>query len=243
MNSALSHSPSIDQLVKNLFEDSMSEHRRVSKESTDSDIVQSIVRGYRENYTFIVEKYYNPIYNYLLRSLNFHKELSEDLSSETFFKAYLNLNRYRKNAKFSSWLYRIAHNVLIDYYRSAKGSNQSIDTITDDASSLEIAQKLTYDATSASVDSKELLEPILNALSREDKELLTLFYLDELSIQEIASIFDVFPGTIKTRLHRARKKAKNLVTRHSGSQKNKEIKLLEKMEMFLNNFSKNKQHQ
>jgi RNA polymerase sigma-70 factor (ECF subfamily) len=224
----------LDSLVSSLFDDSIHSQDTLTQTSDDSHIVKSIVRGCRDNYSLLVSKYYSAIYNYIYRSVNFHVETAQDLLSETFFKAYLNLNRFRSGTKFSSWLYRIAHNLIIDHYRSyKKEQSQELDTISDNQSSYEIAQKLTQDALNSPIKSSEVISPILNSLSEDDRQLLMLFYLEELSVQEIASIYNVFPGTIKTRLHRARKKARATVTNHTDTSKDT---FVERIESFLHNF-------
>jgi RNA polymerase sigma-70 factor (ECF subfamily) len=226
----------IDSLVTDLFDRSLGFQTTtvIDESAHDLDIIKSVVRGCRENYSLLVDRYYNPIFNYLLRSVNFHNETSEDLVSETFFKAYLNLNRYNNRAKFSSWLYKIAHNTLIDYYRAFKQTHVEIDTISADSSNRELVQKLTSDALDMQVVSHDLLQPVLDALETDDRQLLILFYIEELSIQEIASVYNVFPGTIKTRLHRARTKAKSIILQHTDNQ---EGNFIERVESFMYNIS------
>lgn len=239
LTSNLNQNPkSIESHISQLFDtalDSKTAELEISAESKDVDIISSITRGCRDNFKHLVTKYYNPIYHYILRSVNFHTETTQDLVSETFFKAYLSLNRFRSKGKFSSWLYRIAHNSIIDHYRSYKGPQKELDTVIDDSANKEIAQKLMSNDSMQGFNSDEILAPLLNSLTEKDRQLLILFYLEELPINEIAQIYNVFPGTIKTRLHRARKQAQKLVAQNTQCTQKRNGNFFDMMNEFLSN--------
>ena len=110
------------------------------------------------------------MYNYLLRLLYFHIQDAEDALSETFLKAYNNLNGFDQKLKFSSWIYRIAHNQAMDVLRKKKYKVVPID---------DHLEHFSF-TSEFSVSQKEDLEKMLQLLKERDRNLLILLYLPSL---------------------------------------------------------------
>ena len=140
----------------------------------DSSVIENILAGDIDSFEIILERYQNQIFAYVFRMLNFHREDAKDASAETFCRAYLKLASFDKRQKFSSWLYRIAHNLVIDEY-SRRSKYKTVDI-----ENLEIPAKI-----DEKIWDREILDKILNKLSFEDREILILFYIEEKSIKEI----------------------------------------------------------
>ena len=110
-------------------------------------------------------------------------------------KAYINLSTYNTRLPFSAWLYRIAHNQAIDIIRK---------NVRHPKEELEDCHAI-YDPVSSYID-KDSLERLLGMLKVEDRNLLTLFYLEELTLEEISDIMKIKPNTIAVRIKRAKEK-------------------------------------
>jgi RNA polymerase sigma-70 factor (ECF subfamily) len=166
----------------------------------EKEIIQKIVDGEKELFSKVLDKYQRQILAYTARLLNFHQQDAQDATSQAFLKCYINLAGYNPKLKFSSWLYRIAHNEAVSIIRKKSK------TSTRDLEGVEISTDFEDEKVN-----KEALEKILGHLKLEEKNLLVLFYLEEKSIREIAEILKTSEGSVKTRLSRTRKKAKEIV--------------------------------
>jgi RNA polymerase sigma-70 factor (ECF subfamily) len=142
------------------------------------------------------------IFSYVFRMVrNFHD--AEEITFDTFIKCFNALHKYDPTKKFTTWLFTIAHNTTIDFLRKSKQEYEYFDerhAIKDDfIKELEQKRKM------------EKIERALNLLAPIDREIVILFHKEEHSYQEISAIMDLPVTTIKTRLHRARKKLSRLV--------------------------------
>lgn len=166
----------------------------------EGELIKKILSGEVNLFEKIVDKYERRIFAYLLRLLNFHQQDAEDITSQTFIKAYINLASYNTKLSFSAWIYRIAHNEAVNLiHKKSKSFVDNIDNIT-------IGAEFDFDKPN-----KNDLEKILNSLKADDKNILILFYLEEKTIKEISDILKITEGSVKTRLSRAREKAKKYI--------------------------------
>jgi RNA polymerase sigma-70 factor (ECF subfamily) len=154
------------------------------------------------------------------------RELAEDLSQEVFLKAYRALSSYDSTRKFSSWLFKIAHNATIDHLRRTELETVPLDG--DSEGDLGVARVL-EDPTSTTPEQRLLgvdlggaLEEAIRSLRPAYREVILLRHREELSYQEIAEVTGASLGTVKTNLHRARKelaeilRARGLLGRSEG---------------------------
>ncbi|MNI22491.1 ECF RNA polymerase sigma factor SigW [compost metagenome] len=134
---------------------------------------------------------------------------SEDIVQETFIRVYLNLNHYDESQKFSTWIYRIGKNVCIDLLRKKKPV-QSLDAemseYEDDFSfySRIPSEDQTPEQLVLQSETQEQIRKAVNKLSDKYKTVITLYYLEEQSLQEISDKLNLPVTTVKTRLHRGR---------------------------------------
>ena len=119
--------------------------------------------------------------------------------SNTFVKAYVNLNNFNPKLKFSSWLYRIAHNEAVNKIK--KNSQNWTLSICD--------RDFTNNFGDHEVTTNDL-DKVLAQLKPDDKNILLLFYIQELSLEEIGEILKINAQKAKVKLHRAREKARKL---------------------------------
>ncbi|MFH1522205.1 MAG: RNA polymerase sigma factor [Patescibacteria group bacterium] len=159
-------------------------------ERDEFKIINNCRKGNLKEFGKLYDNYIDKIYNFIYYK-TFHKETAEDLVSQTFFKALEKINKYSPEiGSFSSWLYQIARNTVIDYYRTKKETN-NIEDIWDlkDNTDLErdegVKQKL------------EDVQKYLSALNKEQREIVIMRVWDELSYKEIAEITGKSEASLK----------------------------------------------
>jgi RNA polymerase sigma factor (sigma-70 family) len=175
----------------------------------ENEAIRRVLAGAPDSFGPIVEAYQKNVYNIALRMTGSPDD-ALDISQEAFIKAYNSLSSFRGDSKFSVWLYRIVSNVCVDFLRSRSRrgvvslSTQSPDGEEDeleipDGRSLpeaELERSLTRDAVRRG----------LLTLPEEQRRILLLREIEGLSYDEIAEALKLDPGTVKSRIFRARKK-------------------------------------
>ncbi len=175
------------------------------KSLTDGELIQTAIRGREDGFEELVRRYQRPIIGYIYRMLN-NYDASLDVTQEVFIKVYNSLERYSSEYKFSTWLYRIAHNAAIDYMRRNSVNQQSIETENADGTyqlQIESSQPNPEQERERSEWRKEI-ETVVKCLPQVYRELILLRHAQDLSYDEIAEITNLPLGTVKNRLFRAR---------------------------------------
>lgn len=158
----------------------------------------------------IVARYKNKVHNYICRTIGPGPE-AEDLTQETFVRAYVNINSFQSRASLNTWLFRIATNICIDFLRKNKKiSTMTIslhreDTETEDDVDMELADSR-YDPQNV-VLNQELgarLDQALRSLPEKLRTVVLLHDIEGLPYEEITQIVDCPLGTVKSRLYNAR---------------------------------------
>ncbi len=158
-------------------------------------LVRACQTGNQEAFSALYEAFLKPIYNFIYYKTH-HRETAEDLTSQTFFKALDTISRCDPDkGTFSSWIYRIARNTVIDHYRTAK-------LVGDIEDHTEL--KSTLDQTEETHVRLELakVENLLSALTPDQREVLILRFWQQLSFAEISTVLSISEGTAKMRLAR-----------------------------------------
>ena len=141
-------------------------------------------------------------FSLIVRMVN-SEEDAEELTQDTFMKAFEHLSSFNGKSSFSTWIYRIAYNTALSFLRK-KNVEQ---TVIDDNQWNQISDTQIDDAlNNESEEQIEKLQQALTKLTAEERALVTLFYEEEHSIQELAQILNLNEGNIKVKLHRIRKK-------------------------------------
>lgn len=143
----------------------------------------------------IVKKYQSQIRRLFLNLTLRNKSLSDDLAQETFIKVFLNIHSFRASAKFSTWLYRIAYNVFLDYKKT--NYRQFENKLPDNSINFSLEQN-------TQVDNE--LNQILYTLKSEEKDVIILSYIEEMSHKDISHILNMPLGTVKTHIKRGKEK-------------------------------------
>ncbi len=183
----------------------------------DAYLVQRTLEGDVRAFEALVEKYKNMVFTISFRMLGNHAD-AEDASQEVFLRLYNSLSKYNKNHKFSNWLYQITMNICRDELRKRKGArnNISLDDPIKDGNGKDIASLVPddYNLPEKVVEENELrdrLEIAIQKLPPEYKEPLVLRYTRALSYEDISSILKLPVGTVKIRIHRARRMIREML--------------------------------
>lgn len=144
----------------------------------------------------MVQKYQSPVRRFFLNLTCGDSELSDDLAQDTFIKAYTNIANFKNLSSFSTWLYRIAYNVFYDYIRSRKETTDLDAREVDAVNSTE----------QVNVGEQMDVYQSLRTLKEIERTCITLFYMEDVSIEKIAEITGCPVGTVKSHLSRAKDK-------------------------------------
>lgn len=175
------------------------------KTLTDIELIAKAITGREDGFEELVRRYQRPITNYVFRMLNDY-DSSLDVTQEVFIKVYNSLHKYSSEYKFSTWLYRIAHNAAIDFIRRRAPNEQSIETENKDgAYQLQIeSPNPTPEQDRERSEWRTEIETVVKCLPSVYRELIVLRHAQDLSYDEIAEITNLPLGTVKNRLFRAR---------------------------------------
>lgn len=128
---------------------------------------------------------------------------AEDLAQETFIKAYKKINTLKDHTKAKSWLYSIARNTVIDFFRKNKNKEIALsDALLENIAATTAAA---YQEKAISNEISKELDRCIDRLVKEDRAIVRLLYYEGFSYKEIANLLNVNENTLKSRLHRARK--------------------------------------
>jgi len=174
----------------------------------DAQLVGRVVAGDGEAFRQLVERHQRPVYGLLLRMVRV-PALAEDLAQETLIKAYRAIGTFDRSRKFSSWLFKIAHNTAIDHLRKNRPPTVPLETTEgerlDPLALLAVPESQSPEARARGRDLAEALQEALMTLRPDYREAVLLRFQQGLPYDEIADILDLPLGTVKTHLHRARK--------------------------------------
>ena len=180
----------------------------VDQVKSDAELVASTLRGSQDAFRELVVRFERPVYSLVLRMVQ-DPGAAEDLAQEVFFKAYRRLDTYDPQWKFSSWLFKIAHNTTIDHLRRGTPETVPLEATDEDhgdlAAVLADASAESPEAASERRDLGRALEEAIARLRPEYREAVLMFYAHGASYQEICEVTGLPLGTVKTNLHRARK--------------------------------------
>ena len=167
----------------------------------DDILVGRILKGESAAFKVLVERYQNLVFTIAFR-ITGKREEAEEVSQDVFLKVYNSLAGFEGNAKFSSWIYRIAHNTALTKIRNRKEEFKELDTTGN--RDYGLANSVVNEADQTFT--KEYINKAINLLEPEEATIITLFYLAEQSLEEIAPVLNIETNAAKVRLFRARKK-------------------------------------
>lgn len=164
--------------------------------------IKRILEGETNLFSYFLERYSNSIYSLIVRIIP-TKEDAEELTQDTFLKAFKKLDSFKGNCSFSTWLFRIAYNTAI----SATRKRKMIFPVIDENQLENIVDELVETIFDNEKENLlQRLETAINKLNTEEKALITLYYMEEKPITELAMVVELSPENVKVKLFRIRKK-------------------------------------
>jgi len=178
--------------------------------NNENEIVELISSWDIDAFYCIVEKYEQKLLKYILRITNVSYEDAENILQEVFIKSYTKINSYNNEYSFSSWIYRIAHNHTIDYFKkNSKKETINLEWDDDNINFLDLFES--WENIEENISKKELnkkIWEIINSLDDKYKEILILKFLEEKNYSEISDILKIPEWTVATLINRWKKQFK-----------------------------------
>jgi len=180
----------------------------------DNALVRRALKGDRKAFEMIILKYQQPLLNYLGRMTG-EREQAQDFTQEVFLKVHASLSSFQPRYKFSTWLFKIASNFMIDFWRRKKISAVSLDRTRDDGEnpcSLQVPDAGPPVAKKYELAQiKKRIEGALERVPEELRELFVLRHINEFSYEEIAEIKGLPVGTVKNRVFQTKEMLRGIL--------------------------------
>jgi RNA polymerase sigma-70 factor, ECF subfamily len=182
------------------------------EEKTDEELVGLVLKN-PDDFLYLARRYEEKLLRYIQRISGCAREDAEDVLQEIFIKVYRNLNDFDPSLKFSSWIYRIAHNQVVSSWRKKKARPEGSSTSLDGEISFFLKSELDIESEVDSVILKEAVKKSLGKLDEKYREVLVLRFFEGLDYSEIADVLKKPDGTVATLINRAKKKFKEIYER------------------------------
>ena len=186
----------------------------VMKNLSDVEIIESVLKGNSADFIFLVDRYKNKAFSMLKRMLKSHED-AEEVLQDCFLKAYNNLKTFKFEAKYSTWFYRIVYNTALTKLSSKKRQTESEMADIDEMHDLE--SKYSADEIIRS-DLSGTVRKIVDELPAKNAAVITLFYLEEMTCEEISETLNMTINNVKVLLHRSRNLLKEIIERKNLKQ-------------------------
>lgn len=191
-----------------------------SNEHTDIEIVELVKKGDTSAFRLLVERYEDVSFS-LACSIIHNEHDAEDALQESFVKAFKNLGRFRLDSKFSSWLYRIVVNTCYTLAKKKKKNSKQVEI--DDQEEVELPYTESGFEDLMASERAAIVNQVLDALKTDEALVLRLYYLSELSLEEIMSVTGFKTSKVKVTLFRGRKNLENALQKIFGKELNYEL--------------------
>ena len=176
-------------------------------------IIERIRQGETNQFSYLLNRYSNVIYSLIARIIP-SKEDAEELTQDTFLKAFRKLDTFKGDCSFSTWLFRIAYNTAVSATRKSK----IVFPLIDETVLARVADE-EADAVFEEDENEELLQKLeiaLGQLNLEERALITLYYTENKPVAEIAAIMELTADNVKIKLFRIRKKLYVLINKQQA---------------------------
>ena len=171
--------------------------------NNDQQLIEAILNGDAKSYGQLVNRYKDLVYTLAYRMLK-HREEAEEVAQDAFVKVYRSLNKFKGDSKFSTWIYKVTYNTCLD--RLKKNKKHFNDLPIDEYTEHKLETIDNALEGMIKMERSDLIKRCINKLPSESSYLLTLYYFEELSLDEMSKIIGITSNTIKVKLYRARKK-------------------------------------
>lgn len=177
----------------------------------DQHYINKIIEGDSSAFAVLVNQYKDLVFSLALKMLK-NKEEAEEVSQDTFVKVFKSINKFKGDSKFSTWIYKVTYNTCLDRMKKNKRDRDTIPI--DDFSENQIKTLETVLDAIDERDRNKMIQDFIQLLPSEDGFLLTLFYFEEQSLEEISKVMNSNTNNIKVKLYRSRKKLASILKIH-----------------------------
>jgi len=170
--------------------------------------IEKVLEGNSNAFSYIVDRHKDKAFNLAFR-ISGSREEAEEITQDSFLKAYRSLGSFKMQSSFATWLYRIVYNTSISYVRIRKKGVLSIEDFPADATDF-----IGYSCSEEEADNEyrsALLNFALQKIREEERGLITLFYYEEMSADEISEVTGISKSNLKVKLFRARQKMQEII--------------------------------
>ena len=169
----------------------------------DQHYIHLVMEGDTNAFAVLVDRHKDMVFTLSLKMLK-DREEAEEVAQDTFLKIYKSLSKFNSESKFSTWMYKVAFNTCLDRLKKNKRSQPV--AAMDEFTEQEAISLINVLDSIEERERKQVIQDCLHCLPGEDSFLLTLYYFEEQSLEEIANIIGINPNNVKIRLYRSRKK-------------------------------------
>lgn len=184
-------------------------HTNRMKQKEDSYYIDRILEGDHAAFDYLINRHKDWVFTIVLRIVKIRED-AEEIAQDVFIKAFQSLDTFKNDAKFSTWLYRIAFNTAISKIRKKKIETSPMDeTLVENYTQDELVEDLSQ---MNSDEQKILIEQALEKLNDDENLIIRLFYQKSATVADIAEITGLSEANVKVKLHRIRKKLHTILS-------------------------------
>lgn len=169
----------------------------------DNYYIGEVKQGNAGAFAFLVDRYKSRVYTLALKMIK-NREEAEEAAQDTFVKVYRSLSAFKGESKFSTWVYKVTYNTCLDHLKKYKKEKNIIPV--DEFKAVQLIETETIVDTIGAADRSRIIQDCICLLPGDDAFLVTLYYLEEQSLEEIANVIGITANNVKIRLFRSRKK-------------------------------------
>jgi len=178
---------------------------------SDQEIIESIKKGNHSDFALLVDRYKNKAFSMLVRMLK-NKMEAEEILQDCFLKAFKGLNNFKGDSTFSTWFYKIAYNTAVSRLSIQKRKTESEMSSIDEHFNL----KSDYDYNiSEQKDLSKYMNEMVNRLPENYSAVITMFYLEGMTCEEISKVMGTSVNNVKVMLHRSRIALKDVMIKNN----------------------------
>lgn len=181
------------------------------KNISDFEIIESVKKGNSADFSILIDRYKNKAFSLLKRMLKNEFD-AEEVLQDCFLKAFNSLSSFKQEAKFSTWFYKIVYNTALTKLSSKKRKIENEMSSVDDHFDLEYNSDI---QKFENIDISVLFNKLINQLPENYSAVISMFYLDEMSCEEISEVMKTSVSNVKVILYRSRNTLKEMILKNN----------------------------
>jgi RNA polymerase sigma-70 factor (ECF subfamily) len=181
------------------------------KNLTDNEIIESVKRGNSADFSLLVDRYKNKGFSLLRRMLKNELD-AEEVLQDCFLKAYQSLSLFRQESKFSTWFYKIVYNSALSFLSSKRRKEEKELLSIDEEFDLNKFDDQIYVETE---NLSQYISRLIEKLPEKFSGIINMFYIDEMTLDEISKVTGLSIVNVKVILHRSRNALRELILKHN----------------------------